>query len=124
MKTKDYINGIKSLHDWRKWEHNEDLTHGEWVKPVWPRTRSLQGSIPTPYILDDRADWIDVADNIEDWFNTSHEERERVGELGRQYAHLEEVGFTAEHMCNRFMKDMDNAFKKWKPRKRYEIKGV
>ena len=124
LTSKDYIIGIKSLHDWRKWEHNEDLTHGEWVKPVWPRTRSLQGSIPTPYILDDRADWIDVADNIEDWFNTSHEERERVGELGRQYAHLEEVGFTAEHMCDRFMKDMDNAFKKWKPRKRYEIKGV
>ena len=124
LTPEDYKNGIKSLHDWRKWENNEDLTHGEWVKPVWPRTRSLQGSIPTPYILDDRADWIDVADNIEDWFNTSHEERERVGELGRQYAHLEEVGFTAEHMCNRFMKDMDNAFKKWKPRKRYEIKGV
>ena len=124
LTPEDYKNGIKSLHDWRKWENNEDLTHGEWVKPVWPRTRSLQGSIPTPYILDDRADWIDVADNIEDWFNTSHEERERVGELGRQYAHLEEVGFTAEHMCDRFMKDMDNAFKKWKPRKRYEIKGV
>ena len=115
---------IKTLHDWRKWENNEDLTHGEWVKPVWPRTRALQGSIPTPYIFDDRADWIDVADNIEDWFNTSSEERERVGELGRQYAHLEEVGFTAENMCGRFIKDMDSAFKNWKPRKRYEIKGV
>ena len=124
LTSKDYINGVKSLHDWRKWEHNEDLTHGEWVKPIWPRTRSLQGSIPTPYILDDRTDWIDVADAIEDWFNTSHEEREKVGELGRQYAHLEEVSFTAKHMCDRFMKDMDNAFKKWKPRKRYEIKGV
>ena len=115
---------IKSLHDWRKWENNEDLTHGEWVKPVWPRTRALQGSIPTPYIFDDRADWIDVADNIEDWFNTPHEKREMVGELGRQYAHLEKVGFTAENMCGRFIKDMDSAFKNWKPRKRYEIKGV
>ena len=105
-------------------ENNEDLTHGEWVKPVWPRIRALQGSIPTPYIFDDRADWIDVADNIEEWFNTPAEERERVGELGRQYAHLEEVSFTAEHMCDRFMKDMDKAFKVWKPRKRYEIKGV
>jgi hypothetical protein len=124
LTPEDYKNGIKSLHDWRKWEQNEDLTHGEWVKPVWPRTRSLQGSIPTPYILDDRCDWIDVADKIEDWFNTSHEEREKVGELGRQYAHLKEVGFTAENMCGRFIKDMDKAFKVWKPRKRYEIKGV
>ena len=124
LTSEDYINGIKSLHNWRDWENNEDLTHGEWVKPVWPRTRSLQGSIPTPYIFDDRADWIDVADNIEDWFNTPHEEREKVGELGRQYAHLDEVGFTAKSMCGRFIKDMDNLFKNWKPRKRYEIKGV
>ena len=62
LTSQDYINGIKSLHDWRKWENNKSLTHGEWVKPVWPRTRSLQGSIPTPYILDDRTDWIDVDD--------------------------------------------------------------
>jgi len=115
---------IKTLHDWRKWENNEDLTHGEWVKPVWPKTRALQGSVPTPYIFDDRADWIDVADNIEDWFNTPHEEREIVGELGRQYAHLDKVGFTAENMCGRFIKDMDKAFEMWKPRKRYEIRGV
>ena len=45
---------IHSLHDWRKWEHNKDLTWGEWVKPVWPKSRSLQGSPPTPYIFDDR----------------------------------------------------------------------
>ena len=124
LTSEDYKSKIKSLHDWRKWENNKDLTHGEWVKPVWPRTRSLQGSIPTPYIFDDRADWIDVSDRIEDWFNTPHEEREKAGELGRQYALLDEVGFTAKNMCGRFIKDMDKAFKNWKPRKRYEIKGV
>ena len=32
---KDY-GKIESLHDWRKWENNKDLTHGEWVK-VWPK---------------------------------------------------------------------------------------
>ena len=25
---------IKSLHNWKEWEHNEELTWGEWVKPV------------------------------------------------------------------------------------------
>ena len=39
---------VESLHDWRKWENNEELTHGEWVKPVWPKTRTLAGSPPTP----------------------------------------------------------------------------
>jgi len=115
---------IKTLHDWRKWENNEDLTHGEWVKPVWPRTRALQGSIPTPYIFDDRADWIDVADNIEDWYNTTPEDRVKAGNKGKEYAYLDEVCFTAENMCGRFMKDMDKAFEMWKPRKRYEIRGV
>ena len=124
LTSEDYKSKIKSLHDWRKWENNKDLTHGEWVKPVWPKTRSLQGSIPTPYIFDDRADWIDVSDRIEDWFNTPHEEREKAGELGRQYALLDEVGFTAKNMCGRFIKDMDKAFKKWKPRKRYEVKKI
>ena len=115
---------IKTLHDWRKWENNEDLTHGEWVKPVWPRTRALQGSIPTPYIFDDRADWIDVADKIEEWYNTTPEDRTKAGDKGKEYAYLDEVCFTAENMCGRFMKDMDKAFDMWKPRKRYEIRGV
>ena len=37
---KDYAD-IESLHDWRKWENNKDLTYGEWVKPVWPKTRTF-----------------------------------------------------------------------------------
>ena len=61
---------------------------------------------------------------IEDWFNTSHEEREKVGELGRQYTYLDEVD-DYENMCGRFIKkDMDKRFKVWKPRKRYEVKKV
>ena len=123
MTAEDYKK-IKTLHDWRKWENNEDLTHGEWVKPVWPRTRALQGSIPTPYIFDDRADWIDVADKIEEWYNTTPEDRTKAGDKGKEYAYLDEVCFTAENMCGRFMKDMDKAFEMWKPRKRYEIRGV
>ena len=39
---KDYEE-IMSLHDDRKWKNNSELTHGEWVKPVWPSNRSLQG---------------------------------------------------------------------------------
>jgi len=34
---------IKSFHDDKKWKDNPDLTWGDWVKPVWPSTRSLQG---------------------------------------------------------------------------------
>ena len=33
--TRSDYKEIKSLHDWKKWEHNEELTWGSWVKPVW-----------------------------------------------------------------------------------------
>ena len=69
---------IHSLHDWRKWENNEELTWGEWVKPVWPKTRSLQGSPPTPYIFDDRADWVEVADRIQEWYEMSKKKEKSV----------------------------------------------
>ena len=75
---KDY-GKIKSLHDWRLWENNKALTHGEWAKPVWPRSRSLQGSPPTPYIYDDRCDWFEVADKIQEWYEMSKEDRNECG---------------------------------------------
>ncbi len=34
---------------------------------------------------------------------------------------MKNVGMSAIHMCNRFVKDMDTAFEKWKPRKRFTL---
>ena len=115
---------VHSLHNDKEWENNPDLTHGEWVKPVWPRTRSLQGSMPTPYIFDDRCRWDEAAEAIKYWYDLGSEERTRCGELGREWMHLEEVGMTAKLMCKRFMKSMDTAFETWKPRKRYSLYKV
>jgi glycosyltransferase involved in cell wall biosynthesis len=112
---------IHSFHDDRKWKDNKDLTWGEWVKPVWPSNRSLQGSIPTPYIFDDRCRWDDVADRFKEWYDTSKEERRRVGEIGREWMLKEEIGMSAKHMCERFIKDMDRGFEKWTPQKRFTL---
>ena len=112
---------IHSLHYWRKWEHNEDLTHGEWVKPVWPRTRSLQGSVPTPYIMDDRADWVDVADAIRYWYDKTPEERTTAGQLGHEFVTGDDAMMTARHMSQLFIDHMETAFEKWTPRKSYEV---
>ena len=122
--TADDYSEIKSLHDWRKWEHNEDLTWGEWVKPVWPKTRSIQGSLPTPYIFDDRADWFDVADKIQDWYNIDSNERKRCGMKGRDYVNMEEVGMSDGQMGKNFIDHMEVGFKNWKPRKRYTLYKV
>ena len=121
LTSEDYKE-IKSLHDWKKWEHNEELTWGEWVKPVWPKTRSLMGSVPTPYIFDDRCSFEDVADKIEEWYNTSKEDRIAAGLEGRKFAMKPEVGMSSKSgMCKLMADSIDNTFKNWKTRKRFSI---
>ena len=115
---------IESLHDWRKWQDNEDLTWGEWVKPVWPKSRSLQGSIPTPYIFDDRIDYVDVSEKINEWYEVSSSEREEAGFLGHEFVCGEDSMMTAKAMCGLFIDHMNTAFDKWTPRKRFEVMGV
>jgi len=120
---KDYSE-IHSFHDYRKWENNDRLTHGEWVKPVWPKTRSLMGSVPTPYIFDDRCDWNDVADRIKDWYEVGREERKRCGMVGHEWAISDDSMMSGESMCNNFVEHMDKVFEEWKPRKRFSVYKV
>ena len=117
---KDY-DEIKSFHDDRKWKDNPDLTWGDWVKPIWPSNRSLQGSIPTPYIFDDRCRWDDAGDKIKEWYDTSVEKRKEFGLRGREFVMSDESMMSSRWMCNNFIEHMDNAFDKWKPRKRYSL---
>ena len=115
---------IHSLHDWRKWEHNKDLTHGEWVKPVWPKVRSMQGSPPTPYIIDDRADWTEVSEKINEWYEMTSEERKECGFKGHEFVCSDDAMMSARAMCGLFIDHMDTAFEKWTPRERYEVYKV
>tara|TARA_Y100001963_G_scaffold105929_1_gene146337 strand:+ start:1141 stop:2535 length:1395 start_codon:yes stop_codon:yes gene_type:complete len=120
LTAEDY-DEIHSLHDDRKWKDNPDLTHGEWIKPVWPSSRSLQGSIPTPYIFDDRCRFDDVADRIKEWYDTSTEKRKEVGLKGREWMLRDDIGMSCTNMCERFVHDMEQAWDKWTPRKRFTL---
>tara|TARA_A100001391_G_scaffold64883_2_gene40590 strand:+ start:239 stop:1630 length:1392 start_codon:yes stop_codon:yes gene_type:complete len=112
---------VHSLHDAKKWKDNPDLTWGEWAKPVWPSNRSLQGSIPTPFIFDDRPSFEDFADVIKQWYDMGDEERIRCGQLGHEFVMSDDAMMSAEAMSNLFIEHMDKAFDKWSPRKRYTI---
>ena len=112
---------VHSLHDAKKWKDNSDLTWGEWAKPVWPSNRSLQGSIPTPFIFDDRPSFEDFADVIKQWYDIGDEERVRCGQLGHEFVMSDDAMMSAEAMSNLFIEHMDKAFDKWSPRKRYTI---
>ena len=117
---KDYSE-IKSLHEWKKWEHNEELTWGEWVKPVWPKTRSLMGSVPTPYIFDDRCDWEDAADKLKEWYEMGKDERRRCGIKGHYFVKSTDSNMSAKNMCRLFYEHMETAFEKFEPRKKFNI---
>ena len=94
---------------------------GEWAIPVFPSNISLQGSVPTPYIFDDRADFRDAAAAIRKVYDMSPEERERRGALGREWVMSEESKMNAEHMSQNIIDAVDETLATFKPRTRYEI---
>jgi glycosyltransferase involved in cell wall biosynthesis len=95
--------------------------HGKWAFPVYPSNISIVGSIPTPYIFDDRCRWEDAAERLIEVYNLSKEERQERGIEGYKWATSEEAGFTSKHQANRFITYTDKLFSTWKPREKYEL---
>ena len=120
---KDY-DEIKSFHDDRKWKDNPDLTWGNWVKPIWPSNRSLQGSIPTPYIFDDRCSYEDAGKALLSWYLRGPDERERCGKKAIEFVKDKKIGMDAKHMGERFIKCFDNTFENWKPKQKDTLEAV
>ena len=97
-------------------------THGEWAKPVYPTSISLQGSVPTPYIWDDRCQPEDAAKNLREFYDMGREERKRLGSLGTEFC--KQKLMTSEVMGQNFIDSMNGAFENWKPKKRYTMETV
>jgi len=95
--------------------------HGEWAFPVFPTSRSLQGSPVTPYIWDDRCTAEDASKQIRKVYDLSPEERDKRGKKGREWALSDEAGFTAVKMSNKVIEAIDELFNTWKPREKYEL---
>ena len=117
---KDY-SWIESLHDYRKWKDNDDLTWGEWCKPVWFDNRSLQGSVPTPYIYDDRPNSADFVDVLKEWYDMGREERQRCGMLGHEFVMGDDAMMSSKWLAKNFTDHMETAIEKWTPRKRFTM---
>ena len=113
----DYVQ-IGSLHNWREWM--DKLSWGDWVIPVWSKAQSLAGSVPTPYIWDDRVDIYDVAKAIEEMYNTPKEERKVAGLKGRE-EFIGEMGLSHTNMCNKLVDGIESTFQNWTPRQRFEV---
>ena len=115
LTAEDYLE-IGSLHDKHK---KAGVVWGDWVKPIWP-VRSTTGSVPTPYIFDDRVDFEDVAPLIMDWYKTSKEDRKSAGLKGRKHF-MGEGKLSREAMCDALVEGMEGAFENWKPKQKFKL---
>jgi glycosyltransferase involved in cell wall biosynthesis len=115
LTAEDYVE-IGSLHDRHR---KAGVVWGDWVKPIWP-VRSTTGSVPTPYIFDDRVDFQDIAPLIMDFYKMGREERKAAGLKGRNHF-LGEGKLSLEAMCNSLSDGMEGAFENWKPKQKFKL---
>jgi glycosyltransferase involved in cell wall biosynthesis len=98
--------------------------HGEWAVPVFPTNSSIVGSIPTPYIFDDRCDFRDVAKAIKEVYDLDPQERAKKGNAGREWVLSEEAKMSAETMCQNVVECIDQTFETFEPRKSFELTKI
>ena len=97
---------------------------GEWAMPIFPKTRSVKGSPMTPYIFASQCSIEDAAIALMKVYKMGPEERERRGAAGREWVLSDESGFTAKVMGQRFIDNINNLLKEWKPQPRFTITKV
>lgn len=97
---------------------------GEWAIPMFPKSRSIKGSVPTPYISDDSCDFEDSALAFMEVYKMGKEERLRRGALGRKWVTSDEAMMTSENMGRNLIKNLEILFEKWIPRDRFIVENI
>jgi glycosyltransferase involved in cell wall biosynthesis len=101
--------------------------HGKWAYPVFPSNLSIVGSVPTPYIFDDRAEPFDIATAIAELYATKMygpEEYEEQCKAAYEWVTSDESMMSAKLMSKNIIDGIDETFDKWEPRYAYEIINV
>jgi glycosyltransferase involved in cell wall biosynthesis len=98
--------------------------HGSWAFPVFPSNLSLVGSIPTPYIFDDRAEPFDIAAQMWALYRTkvtAPELYEAYCKEAREWVISDESMMSAKWMSKNIIDGIEETFAKWEPRYAYEL---
>jgi len=98
--------------------------HGDWAFPVYPSSRSIAGSLPTPYIFDDKCTPEDAALAIEQVYKLSPKEREAAGKKGYDWVTGDEANMTATKMANRVVEVLDKGFENYTTRELFNFHKV
>jgi hypothetical protein len=105
--------------------HRKTYTEcGEWAFPVWPSNLSIQGSLETPYIFDDRVHDVDVAEAIHSTYMIGRSELKRRGLTGREWAMGTESGMDIRSMSDGIAAGLNSLLKVWKGGKRFGMYKV
>jgi len=94
---------------------------GKWAFPIFPSNLSIVGSIPTPYIFDDRADFRDAANQMRVLYDLGSEEIKNRGNAAREWVTSDEAMMTSKNMSRNVVKYIDEMFDKWEPRENYDF---
>jgi glycosyltransferase involved in cell wall biosynthesis len=110
----DYIS-FETLHNKRV---HGSTKHGEWVVPIWPAAININGSVPTPYIFDDRVNNEEVASAIGKVYSLSKKKRKERGLKGREFMIN---NLSNKIMCEKMIEGIEQTFDNWKPRQRFNL---
>ena len=101
--------------------------HGRWAFPVYPSNLSLVGSIPTPYIWDDRADFRDIAKQMEAVHELKTQRPQELIEIGkeaREWVTSDESMMSSRWMAKNVIDAIEETLSTWKPRPSFELLKV
>lgn len=113
----DYIK-IGSLHSKDEWK--DKVTWGEWVTPLWAGSQTIIGSVPTPYIIDDKVVVQEVADALNYWYQLPKKEREARGKAGREWM-LNEGGLNHTNMSTAMIDSIEKTIDGFKPKSTWNL---
>ena len=95
--------------------------HGAWALPIFPTNISLVGSVPTPYIFDDRCSFEDIAHAIKQCYDLTPEERDKNGKLAREWVTSKEAKMSSKNMSLNIINAIDETILDFKPRTKFDI---
>lgn len=95
--------------------------HGKWAFPVFPSNMSIVGSIPTPYIFDDRADFRDIASRMEEVYNLTADQKVDIAKAAREWVTSDESKMSARWMCKNVITTVEDTLVNWTPRPKHEF---
>jgi glycosyltransferase involved in cell wall biosynthesis len=120
--------------DWIKFTEEFGSNHrgkykecGEWAFPVFPSNLSIVGSVPTPYIFDDRAEPFDIAKQITNLYKIKTEKPDYYKSICKsayEWVTSDESMQSARWMSKNIIEGIEETFAKWEPRYQFELIDV